>query len=234
MKKLSQKSPNFLQAESKISKEVADFLKKTEPQQIYEQLIEPIAWETSSEEASSVEKSIKEKLILHGNRQKIPPSYAKKVIDPLLEEVLMVATQEDNRELTKARFLEIFDDETTERVPNQHWQQYQQVLTTMMNTVSASFIGDSSDITIQFQSPIQTDIPPLYHDVVPRPNLLARIQAQLQSEGIAVIQGGVGKGKTTLAQLAANAINSLWRWLNLTGRNPSQVVQFSTATCYSS
>ena len=217
------KISEFLQTEGKISKEVADFLKKAEPQQIYEQLIEPIAWETSSEEASSVEKSIKEKLVLHGNRQKIPPSYAKKVVDPLLEEALMVATQKDNRELTKARFLEIFDDETTERVPNQHWQQYQQVLATVMDTVSASFLGDSSDITIQFQSPIQTDIPPLYHDVVPRPDLFGSIQTKLQSEGIAVIHGGTGRGKTTLAKLTVDAINGSWHWLDFRNIKSGQV-----------
>ena len=218
---------DFLQTVAKISQGVADFLKKAGPQQIYEQLIEPVAWETNSEEASSVEKSIREKLVLHGNRQNIPipPSDAKKVVDHLLEEALMVAAQKDNRELTKARFLEIFEEKTTRRVPNQHWQQYQQVLAAMMNTVSASFIGDSSDITIQFQSPIQTDIPPLYPDVVPRPELLASIQAKLQSEGIAVIQGGAGRGKTTLAKLTANTIRGSCFWLNFIGKDPSQVTQ---------
>ena len=220
------KISEFLQTTGKISQEVANFLKKTKPQQIYEQLIEPIAWETGSEEASSVERSIKEKLILHGNQLNIPPSDAEKVVNHLLGEALMVATQKEDRELTKARFLEILYDKTGHRVSNQQWQQYQQVLATMMNTVSASFIGDSSDITIQFQSPIQTDIPPLYRDVVPRRELLESIQTTLQSEGIAVLQGGAGRGKTTLANLTAKAINgSSWLWLNFTRKDSSQVVQ---------
>ena len=224
IKKISE----FLQTTGKISPEVADFLKKAEPQQIYEQLIEPIAWETSSEEARSVEKSIREKLVLHGNRQNIPipPSDAEKVVDHLLEEALMVATQKENRELTKARFIKIFDEKTAHRVPNQQWQQYQQVLAAIMNTVSTSFIGGSSDITIQSQSPIQTTIPPLYHNVIPRRELLESIQTTLQSEGIVVLQGGAGKGKTTLANLTAKAINgSSWLWLNFTRKDSSQVVQ---------
>ena len=45
MKKLSQKSPNFLRTQEKISDEVKIFLKQAELQKIYEQLIEPIAWE---------------------------------------------------------------------------------------------------------------------------------------------------------------------------------------------
>ena len=220
------KISDFLQSEAKISQDVADFLKKAGPQQIYEQLIEPIAWETGSEEASSVKKSIREKVVLHGNRQPIPmpASDAKKIVDHLLEEALMVATQKDNRELTKARFIEIFDEKTAHRVPNQQWQQYQQVLAAIMNAVSTSFIGDSSDITIQSQSPVQTAIPRLYRDVVPRRELLESIQATLQSEGIAVLQGGAGRGKTTLANLTAKAINgSSWLWLDFRNIKSGQI-----------
>ena len=42
------KISEFLQTEERISKKVTDFLKQTESQQIYKQLIEPIAWETGS------------------------------------------------------------------------------------------------------------------------------------------------------------------------------------------
>ena len=90
----------FLQNEGKISKEVDDFLKKSTPQEIYEQLIEPITWETDSKEASFVEKSISDKLILHGHQYGIPPSAASKVVDHLIKEALLVATQKEKRELT--------------------------------------------------------------------------------------------------------------------------------------
>ena len=220
------KISEFLQVEGKISKEVADFLKKAEHQQIYEQLIEPIAWETSSEEASSVEMSIREKLVLHGNRQiiPIPPSHAEKVVDHLLEEALMVATQKDNRELTRRRFLEIFEEQTTQRISTPYLQRLQ-MLATMVNPFEAMFIEGSSDITIQFQSPIQTDIPPLYPNVFLRTDLLVNVQAKLQSDGIAVLQGGTGRGKTTLAKLTANTINGSWFWLDFTNRQSGQVTQ---------
>ena len=218
------KISEFLQAEAKISQEVADFLKEAAPQQIYEQLIKPITWETGSKEASSVEKSIEDKLILHGHQYGILPSDAKKVVDPLLKEALMIATQKENRELTRVRFLEIFEAQTTQRISTPHLQ-HLQMLATMANPFGAAFIGGSSDITIQDQSPIQNTIPPLYPNVAPRTNLVASIQATLQSEGIAVLQGGARRGKTTLAKLTANAINGLWFWRNFTGKNPSQIDQ---------
>ena len=62
------KISDFLQTEGKISDEVDDFLKQSEPQEIFEQLIEPVTWETDSKPASFVEKSISDKLIYHGDR----------------------------------------------------------------------------------------------------------------------------------------------------------------------
>ena len=219
------KISEFLQTEGRISEEVAGFLKQTEPHKIYKQLIEPIAWETGSKEASFVEKSISDKLVLHGDRYNILPSDAKKVCDSLLTEAWKVATQKENRELTRVRFLEIFGAQTTQTISTQQWRHYQQMLAATTGAVGAGFIEGSSDITIQSQSPIQTAIPPLYPNVFLRTDLLVNVQAKLQSDGIAVLQGGTGRGKTTLAKLTANTIEGSWFWLNLTKRDPFQVVQ---------
>ena len=216
------KISEFLQTEGKISEEIADFLKKAEPQQIYEQLIEPIAWETGSKEASFVEKSIEDKLVLHGHECGILPSDASQVVNRLLTEAWEVATQKENRELTKVHFLRIFEEQTHQVISNQHLR-YLQMRATMVDRVGSAFIADSSDIAIQSQSPIQDTIPPIYHDVVPRTDLLASIQSILQSEGIAVIHGGTGRGKTTLAKLAANAINGSWLWLDFRNIKSGQV-----------
>ena len=220
------KISEFLQTERKISEEVADFLKQAEPQQIYEQLIEPIAWDTESKPASFVEKSISDKLVLHGDRHGIFPSEANKVVDSLLAEAWRVATQKENRELTRVRFLEIFEAQTTQTLPAQQLRHYQQMLATTTSSMGAGFIGGSSDVTIQAQSLIQNAIPFLYRDSVPRTDLLVSIQATLQSKGIAVIHGGTGRGKTTLANLTAKATNgSSWLWLNFTRKDSFQVVQ---------
>ena len=97
------------------------------------------------------------------------------------------------------------------------------MLATVTAPVGAAFIEGTSDIAIQSQSPIQTAIPPLYRDVVPRRELLESIQTTLQSEGIAVLQGGTGRGKTTLANLTANAINGSWAWLDFRNIKSEQV-----------
>ena len=228
------KISGFLQTQEKISDEVKIFLKQADTQEIYEQLIKPITWETSSKPAKSIEQSINEKLINHGHAYKIQASNAKNVREALLNEAFTVATHPKNRELTKARFLELFEEKTTMRVPiQQHIQAPQPpnpkpILDYIKGTfgyIIAALIGNSPDITIQSLSPIQTAIPPLYCDAFPRTDLLTSIQDKLQSDGIVVIQGGTGKGKTTLAKLIANDVKGSWLWLKSTDREPSEVSQ---------
>ena len=223
------KISKFLRTLEKASDEVKDFLEQANLQEIYKQLIKPITWETGSEDADSVEKSITDKLVLHGNQYpiRIPPPNAKKVLEYLLEEALRVATQKGNRELTQVNFLEIFYEKVTENVPKWYLQRLQmlETQTTAFDAANTASISGSSDVTIQYQFPIQDAIPPLYRDVFQRTDLLTSIQAKLQSEGIVVIQGGVDKGKTTLAQLTANDIDTDWFWLKFTNKDASQVVQ---------
>ena len=223
------KISGFLQTQETISDEVKDFLKQSVPQQIYEQLIEPITWETDSKDASSVERSISDKVLLVGKQYfiAIPPHDTKKVVDSLLTKALTVATQKENRELTQMHFLKIFYEKAMQNVPNWYPQHLQMLekQATALDTANAAFIGGTSDVTIQSQSPIQDTIPGLYPNVIRRTDLLTSIQTKLQSDGITVIQGGVDKGKTTLAQLTANDIDNDWFWLKFTNKDAPQVVQ---------
>ena len=218
-----QKISDFLETDGKISEEVNNFLKVSSPQEIYEQLIEPITWDTDCKPSSFVEQSIHEKLVYHGERHGISPSKAKDIVGHLITETWKVAGQPENRELTRLRFLEIFE-EKTKRLTSEQYLQHLEMLAAMQGAVGTGFIGGSSDITIQSSVHIQTDIPLLFLDVVvPRTELLTRIQDKLQSDGTAIIQGGVDKGKTTLANLTANAIEGKWFWLKLTNIDLSQV-----------
>ena len=179
-----EKISDFLQTERKISEEVNDFLKVSSPQEIYEQLIEPITWETDSKPVSFVDQSINERLVHHGDRHGISPSAAKKVFYPLIDEAWKVAGQSENRKLTRLRFLEIFE-EKTKRLVSEQYLQHIEMLAAMKGAVGTGFIGGASDITVQSYLHLQTDIPPLYLDVVvPRTNLLTDIQTKLKSDGI--------------------------------------------------
>ena len=223
------KISKFLYTTQNISGEVKDFLKRADPPEIYEKLITPITWETDSKEASSVERSISDKVLLVGNQYSIPipPHDTKKVVDSLLTKALTVASEKENRELTQMHFLKIFYEKAMQNVLNwypQHLQMLEKRATALDNA-NIAFIGGKSDVKIQSLSPIQTVIPPLYPDAFRRTDLLTSIQTKLQSDGIAVIQGGVDKGKTTLAKLTANSIDGDWSWWSFTNKDSSHIVQ---------
>ena len=224
------KISNFLQTEGKISGEVDDFLKQSEPQEIYEKLIEPITWETGSKPASFVEQSINEKLVLHGNQLGFLPTESKEVFDSLINEAWQVATQRENRVLTKVRFLEIFEEQTTQRVSNRYVRNLQMKATQpiVFDTAGLEFHGVPTEISIRSQSSILNSVSLRDTEFAPRTELLTRIKAKLQSEGIVVIHGGTGRGKTTLAKLIAKDESDSWLWINCTIRDPSLVERESS------
>ncbi len=226
----------FLQVQERISDEVKIFLRQAAPQTIYEQLIKPITWETDSKPISYVEQSIREYLIHHGDRYNIPPPDAEKVVTSLITEAWRAASDEKKPELTRKRFLEIFAENTRVSVPIQDTRDQQTInLKTLLDSIKEALLGDSPDINIAIQSKfhIQNTVPPLLPDAILREELLASIQTKLQSHSVAVIQGGTGKGKTTLANLTTRSIDGDWSWLNFTNKDSSQVAQllqqFSTA-----
>ena len=144
-------------------------------------------------------------------------------ITPILERPEEVLTEN-----LPAHFLKISEQKTTVRIPIQPYSQIHQLpdITPILERIETALTENSPDITLQSQPPIQDTIPPLYPNVTQRIDLFTSIQAKLQLEGIAVIHGGVGKGKTTLAKLVANAIDGSWLWLNLTKKDSPQVAQF--------
>ena len=222
------KISDFLQNEGKISEEVKEFLNQAEPQEIYDELIKPVSWETGSKPAGFVEQSIKDKLVVYGfELNKLCPSDAEKVAAPLIDEAWRVATLKERRELTKADFLRIMEKATMQTVTKQRFQQLEMLESKVaaLGIASAELPDGSSEISIQSHSPILNAIPPLFPNVTRRTNLYKSIQAKLQSEGMVVIHGGAGRGKTTLAKLTANAIGGCWFWLSFTDRDSSQIDQ---------
>jgi hypothetical protein len=70
------------------------------------------------------------------------------VLSRLLKEVLAVATRKHDRQLDRAYFLEIFEDETTKRVPSQQ-------LTVLRNLAAISTLPMVSFATGSSEAPFQ-------------------------------------------------------------------------------
>ena len=62
------------------------------------------------------------------------------IVEPLINEAWKVAGQPENRELTRLRFLKIFE-EKTKRLVSEQYLQYMETLVAMKGAVGTGFIG---------------------------------------------------------------------------------------------
>lgn len=213
----------FLVSEATLPPDLIEFLKTGKPEDLYAKLIAPIAWETKAPEVSIVEAAIRRKLILHGESRVPPiPAYESgKVVSRLLKEVFAIATRKSDRCLDYAYFLEIFEDETTERVSRPEITMLRNVAAA--STLQLSQLGMSTS-TLPFQTtlPVEKGIPPTASDIAPRSKVVNELVATLQELGVLVLTGSTGTGKTTLAKLTATRCGESWRWLSFSTVDPEQ------------
>lgn len=205
----------FLVSESKLPSELIQFLKAGAPEDVYAKLIAPIVWETKSPHVEIVEEAVRRKLILHGESRvpPIPPSEASKVVSRLLKEVFSIATKKNNRRLDFARFLEIFEEETTERVPRQELASLRTLATSSVLPLTSLGLPDSAT-SFQTCVPIEANIPPTPADIALRSKVVNELLTALQELGFLVLVGSAGTGKTTLAKLTAAKCGGSWLWIN--------------------
>ena len=213
----------FLVSESKLPPDLIEFLKRGKPEEVYAKLIAPIVWETKSPQVEIVEEAVRRKLILHGESRvpPTPPSEASKVVSRLLKEVFSIATKQDNRCLDYARFLELFEEETTERVPHQELAKLRSLATTSTFPLTSLGLPESTT-AFQASVPVGTNVPPTPVDIAPRSKVVTELVATLQELGVLVLVASTGTDKTTLTKLTAAKCGGAWRWISFSAVAPQQ------------
>lgn len=201
--------------------ELKEFLDSADSESILRQLILPISWEVEQESSNFIEKTIVKKLILHGEKIGVPPSESARVVDRLLKETLTTACRTDDRSLDRPRFLELFEEATTTRVPNQQLQTLMRGLT-IPPELMTSLLGGRSGFSLHPIPLIYKGIPPLYPNLAPRKTQVTRLCRALRETGVLILTSSTGMGKTTLAKLVADAEGGEWHWVSLSGQDASQ------------
>jgi energy-coupling factor transporter ATP-binding protein EcfA2 len=205
----------FLVSEAKLPPDLISFLKSGKPEDIHAQVFAPIVWETKGPEVEIVEEAVRRKLILHGDSRipQIPPSEASKIVGRLLKEVFAIATKQANRSLDYAYFLEIFEEETTERVPHKEIAMLRSLAAASTFQLTSPGISAPA-ASFQASLSVETTIPPTPADIAPRSKVVSNLVMTMRELGVLVLVGSTGAGKTTLAKLAAAECGGSWRWIN--------------------
>jgi len=202
----------YLITSQNLPQDLRTFLQSNDLRKLMSVFFARLAWDTSSPEAVDITDLIKSKLILHGEKNGVPPKRAAKVFSRIIDEVMAVASQKENRWLNRARFLEIFEEETSELVPREQFQRIFQELelfTSLQNKLLAGIPSPAIDAgEISYWN-----VPPIPRDIDPRTLLVENLKLILEQEGFLCLSGSVGLGKTTLAKLLLKSMGNNWLWL---------------------
>lgn len=108
---------DFLCEQPEILLEVKAFLESATPAGVIERLILPIEWSTGLGDSDDLVRTIKNALVLHGEKTGASPGDSHKVLDALYRRVFETASSEAAPPLTRTDFLRVFEDATSSQVP---------------------------------------------------------------------------------------------------------------------
>jgi hypothetical protein len=184
---------NFLVNDGKLSTALQGFISSASNQQIWQQLIAPIEWDTSAEETPEVIRQIKDRLVIMGEPGGVSPNKAEDVAEHLYATAYTTATRQKDRCLTRADLTRLFHDRTTVSLPAA--VAYRLLATIPQHLVPTGplpvAVGGRSNAVGRPQL-----LPPRYYA---RHALFHSIGIQFASHPIVVLQGGTGVGKSIAA-----------------------------------
>lgn len=212
---------DFLLKDEQLSDSLRKYLENADPQAIQADLISNIDWVTGSGSIDQPRSWIEKKLILHGDKYKIPPEDSRLVVSRLYTEASQVATRKIDRYLDRAKFLEIFAEETRISVSKADYEKSAaNALVGKVLPLTGSRINPAYSISDYHLS---TTVPPLPENYSLREKLAGGFLSQLKRDGIICLTGSTGGGKTTLAKILTTKIEDDWIWRSISGLSPLEI-----------
>ncbi len=214
---------DFLSGEQVLPADLRNFIKAATDEELRLQLLMPMEWDTGNQPQVYVEDAVTHKVSGYGDRIfGLQHSESIKVIPWLLRHVFDAARQKGSRWLDGTDFRRLFEEAITERIPKPELQGLRRAAATatqleiqpeMLGIVG---VGDLK-LTRSAWSVLQVLTPPHNERLVQRKQLVAELLDKLNTEGLLVLKGSNGMGKSTLATAVAMTGPGTWRWLDMRG-----------------
>jgi hypothetical protein len=207
----------FLQNQDILPEALRGFIISADDATLRDQLIARIEWDTGNEPKEFVEDLITRKVIHYGQQHYLPPSESEKVVPHLLKHVWEVICQATERRLDYVDFMRLFERVTTDRVNLHELHMLRQISTAVGTSFMQGALGGlGPSPTIQMTG-LQLSPPPLPERVARRAPLVATLMQRLMENGLVILQGSTGMGKSTLAALMVQTDPQGWSWLPMRG-----------------
>jgi len=164
-----------------------------------------LEWALDQGKAEYVEAMVRNRLILHGEKQGILAHDAERVAESLYTTASEATSRKSDRLLLRSDFLRIFDEKTAKRI-----NPAEAILAAREHGI-ISRAPSSALISPLAYSPVSGP-PPMPPELAQRRALVAQLREVLKDTGQLVLTGSTGMGKSTLGKLLATPS---WLWANL-------------------
>jgi hypothetical protein len=217
---------DFLSGEQGFPADLRNSIKAATDEELRLQLLMPMEWDTGNQPQVYVEDAVMHKVSGYGDRIfDLQHSESIKVIPLLLKHVFDIARQKGSRWIDGTDFRRLFEEAITERIPKPELQRLRRApATTTKLGIQPEMLGIASvgDLKlIGFAGGILQVLTPPHNDrLAQRKQLVAELLDRLNTEGLLVLKGSTGMGKSTLATAVAMTGAGSWRWLDMRGVDP--------------
>jgi hypothetical protein len=204
------------------SQALIEFLESASPASLLEKLIVPVRWDLRSDDREVVREAVVIRVNAHGRKFGMRPSECTPAIDRLFQVVVATAGQEGTRLLTWSDFLREFDDATQRIVTGPEKAQQKATADLILESLAGS--TDSRGLLLEAAALVHAGVPEFGGPVVRREELVGELSAQIREEGVLILHGSSGMGKSKTAQLVATNIGGDWAWADFQGVPPNQLL----------
>jgi len=206
---------DFLIANKAFSTDLDGFLRNADGEEIYRRLIFPMEFVMDGPEVPAIEQTIKDRLVILGEKFRISAPNAEKALDTILGTVWRAASSKnvEDRRLDRAALLRTFSTFTERSVPGnlvENFQQFSGLLEKIQSKLFNKGAGLATTVAVTVSFP-----PPLPLHYFRRPAVLSRIAEITLADGVSLIVGPRKIGKTLMAAAVAQYLGGEWLWIDL-------------------
>ena len=189
----------FLVSIDKLSSNLRNFIKNAGDEEFRQKLLIPMEWDTGNVKQDGIEREVEKKVVEHGDRvENLSPWESKKVVPHLLRHAWQTASRKEDRRLTRNDFLNIFQEATMVLIPKDKLKELERKAGRFPKSVLDKLgVGQQK---IEISQPSDSIFEPLLvsdlERFVERSELITNLRTLLDKNGILVLSGSTGMGKS--------------------------------------
>lgn len=201
-----------------------DFLRSAPPDEFMLRLLRPMAWETDGPDEEVIKTAVGMALRAYGEKLRYRPNESMAALDRLFRVAAETCKKPDERILTRDDFRREFSDATSKLLSHSEYAALQAAA--IAGPSGTGMAQPTGALSLTTALPfVQLSPPALSTPTIRRMGLVTDLVSKLRKEGIILITGSSGMGKSTVAVLVADEFQQEWVWIDFQGFQPSAIPQ---------